>query len=605
MSTHQHTPPLPEPDALPLAMVETDNWVAADPDKIPYDPKTGRKASPTDPATWGALPQALAFARRRGWAVGFVLTRKAGIVAVDLDKCRDPATGAITVYAKSIVSRLPTYTEPSISGTGLHLYALGTLPPGGRKRGQVEMYNDARYVIVTGQPWAGCDQLTDCTKAIAKLHRETFPPDPTPAAPSPTGPLTLDTEEILRRCQGSARFQRLYAGDMSDYRDESKDGVDHSAADLALCNIVVRNGGTRAQADEIMRSSGLCRDKWDARRGARTYGEETLDKAFNGHVEPFRQRIARDQDSFIVNPQVAVLDPLPLAATGTDDALPDDVDALKAMIVTLTHRVEAAEQRAERAEARAAEAERKTAMLSRVQSRTVGIIRNNRLRQERFTAIALTNLFAHRESAGIRQADEQDDGLYKIPLGAVAEAAGISEDTASKHIATFETTGVLKKRKRWVPERINRETGEITPGRWRQFIGPATNVVDFVEAVAALDPKRTRKDGTEVGAWGGARTSCPDHPNAGTVKRWTLHCAECDRQLDAGEERIDAEEGNPQLADVAPSVASHYRSRNGGIDYNDLPAADGTVAGAWLHGAPLPGMGPRQHGDLSPGGPAP
>ncbi len=277
----------------------------------------------------------------------------------------------------------------------------------------------------------------------------------------------------------------------------------------------------------------------------------------------------------MVKSQVERFVPPPLAATGTDDALPNDVDALKAMIVDLTRRVEVAERRAERAESRAEAAERKAATLSHLQSKTTGILRNNKLRQERFTSVALAYQFGNREAAG----DPGEDGLFPIPLARIAESAGVSTNTVSRHITTLEAAGVLRKQMRWIPERVDTATGEIIPGHKRQFIGPVGNVVDFVEAVTALDPKRFKKnsDGelVEVGAWGGAQASCPEHPNAGTVKRWTLHCAECDRQLDAGEEHLDPEGVNRQVAALDPCVASHYRSRNGGIDYttSQLPTA--------------------------------
>ncbi len=231
-------PPLPDPATLPPELVAL-SWVATDPtNKIPINPKTGGKASPTDPTTGGTLDQALTFARRRGWAVGCILTADAGIVVVDLDKCINVETGAITPEAKAIARLLPTYTEPSISGTGLHFYAFGTLPPGRRKHGNVEMYDSERYVVVTGQPYGGRGRLTDCTAALAELHRDIFPSAPTPTVAPSVGPLTLDTSALRERCEDSAKFRALFAGDISEY------GGDASSAELAFIDIIVRNGGT-------------------------------------------------------------------------------------------------------------------------------------------------------------------------------------------------------------------------------------------------------------------------------------------------------------------------------------------------------------------------
>jgi putative DNA primase/helicase len=120
--------------------------------KVPYCAfKPTQKASSTDPATWCDFDTARdAIQRGKLPLLGFVLGQ--GYVGVDLDKCRHPETGVIEAWALEIVEQLNSYTEISMSGTGVHVICRGELPKGGRREGRIEMYDSARYFVMTGQP---------------------------------------------------------------------------------------------------------------------------------------------------------------------------------------------------------------------------------------------------------------------------------------------------------------------------------------------------------------------------------------------------------------------------------------------------------------------
>jgi primase-polymerase (primpol)-like protein len=45
-------------------------------DKVPFDPKTGRAASSTDPATWGVFEQAVATSKKWRWLRGHWIRTK-------------------------------------------------------------------------------------------------------------------------------------------------------------------------------------------------------------------------------------------------------------------------------------------------------------------------------------------------------------------------------------------------------------------------------------------------------------------------------------------------------------------------------------------------
>jgi hypothetical protein len=70
--------------------------------------------------------------------------------------------------------------------------------------------------VVTGQPYEGRDRLTDCTAALAELHRDLFPPAPTPSAPVSVTPMSIDTDALQQRCEGSPKFRALFAGDLGN-----------------------------------------------------------------------------------------------------------------------------------------------------------------------------------------------------------------------------------------------------------------------------------------------------------------------------------------------------------------------------------------------------
>lgn len=66
--------------------------------KLPSTPPTGKNAMPNEPSTWGTLAAAQAAVTRYGLrGVGVLLGD--GLCGIDIDHCRDPATGALSDMA--------------------------------------------------------------------------------------------------------------------------------------------------------------------------------------------------------------------------------------------------------------------------------------------------------------------------------------------------------------------------------------------------------------------------------------------------------------------------------------------------------------------------
>jgi len=249
-------------------------------DKIPVDPNTGGNASSTDPATWSAFETALSRAKRDGLAgIGFVFTRDDPYVGIDLDGVID-AQGNTEQWVLDYMRLFNSYAERSRSGTGVHIIVRGTLPPGGRKRGPVEMYDSGRFFVFTGNVLPDYDAIRDAQEAIDLIHREQFgeqEPRPETVRP-PAQAVDLDDAALIAKASGARnghKFERLWQGNISGYPSQSE-------AELALCSaLAFWTGGDAARVDRLFRQSALWRDKWDSRHYANgsTYGEATVAKA--------------------------------------------------------------------------------------------------------------------------------------------------------------------------------------------------------------------------------------------------------------------------------------------------------------------------------------
>ena len=88
--------------------------------KMPMQPG-GAPASSTDFKTWSTFER-VCNSNGQFDGIGFVFTKEAGFVGIDLDKCRNPETGETEKWALAIIGELDSYTlNLSQSGTGCHV----------------------------------------------------------------------------------------------------------------------------------------------------------------------------------------------------------------------------------------------------------------------------------------------------------------------------------------------------------------------------------------------------------------------------------------------------------------------------------------------------
>jgi putative DNA primase/helicase len=315
-SSAQEIPPRPQPlvviperipeslKALKQFVVWRYFWIADRQiwDKPPLNARTGNLASSTNPGTWGTFTHAItSYASGLFDGIGLVLCKKNHIVGVDLDHCRNTDTGDIESWAWEIMRELNTYTEISPSGTGLRFLAEGTLPGKGRKKGAIELYDNARYLTLTGQHVEGTPtSIEPRQEAVNALLVRVFgssQTEPNPPNPQPNGISSRfeDNEILAKACaaRNGEKFTRLWNGSTADYTRNGNAG--HNEADLALCALIAFWTRDPEQLDRLFRRSGLMRPKWDESRGGETYGAMTIRKALEFQGEAWHAQGIDDE----------------------------------------------------------------------------------------------------------------------------------------------------------------------------------------------------------------------------------------------------------------------------------------------------------------------
>lgn len=292
-------------DIIPQELKTLPNWICwqAVPDevrgkikKMPINPLTGGNAQSNNPSTWTDFDTAVR-ASTSYTGIGFMFGN-CDYFGVDIDGVGDEIA-AYRDGAENIVSEfigtLQSYTELSQSGKGIHIICKGSLPKGGRRQGNVEMYETGRFFVMTGVPLAEYADISVCTESIKPLHEKYIGGGKEPQ-PNRRPAVSLDSaDDIVRaacKSKNGSKFAALYGGDISGYTSQSE-------ADIAFCNMLAFWTGCDAdKMDCIFRSSGLMRDKWDRKQSGSTYGAITIQKAIAGCSETYSPSRA---DGFSVN----------------------------------------------------------------------------------------------------------------------------------------------------------------------------------------------------------------------------------------------------------------------------------------------------------------
>ncbi len=425
-------------DAVPLELRERAQWVCwrrelvnGKPTKVPYNARTGRKASTTDARTWSTSATAVRACERGTYAgVGYVFSADDPYTGLDFDHCWDPETGTIAPVVVAEILAFASYAEISPSGTGVHVYLRAQMPDGARhKREGFEAYDRSRFFTVTGQQLpttpATIAEAQDALDAFCLAHFAPRKTAVTAAPPASRPPCSDSDSELLMRARNDlksgTRFCTLFdRGDLAAY------GGDDSAADLALCNHLAYwcGPGSEQRIDSLFRQSQLMRDKWEQRADYRAW---TIDKALDGRTD-FAGNGARERG--IVN-QVCATSP------AHEETESETVRALRAELERTRGELERA-----RAEAAAL--------------RVANVELNKRLTwHERVAAVPTPVLNASakatlpvvvRELARVRPEQLSDDGMWTPYLPTLAQKCGVSAGTLGANLQRYEQIGIIRRK---------------------------------------------------------------------------------------------------------------------------------------------------------------
>lgn len=259
--------------------------------KMPKNPYTGGNAQSNNNETWSDYNTAVAAVSLYQFdGLGFFFDN--GYFGVDIDgveaEVDDFLHGSDNIISE-FVHTLGSYSELSISKTGIHIICKGSLPKGGRRKKNVEMYQNGRFFIMTGNKIADYSDVVDCTKNIKALHEKYIGGGLEPTTGIISKPdMDLSENDIVKLISHSKQartFEDLYSGNWDNYYTSQSD------ADMAFCNMLAFwTGRDYAKMNNIFRSSGLMREKWDRKTANTTYGAITLNKAIKDCIKTYEPK---------------------------------------------------------------------------------------------------------------------------------------------------------------------------------------------------------------------------------------------------------------------------------------------------------------------------
>lgn len=271
---------------VPSAMKALPNWCAyrtrwnaekGKKDKFVLSPHDGHWAKSNDPTTWADFDSAMKFARAKDCeGLAFALDGKCGISCIDLDKCLDTSEGTKSQLAEEVLSEMQqNYTEISASGNGLHIFLKDTIVGNTYNNRavvngeEIEVYESARFISMTGNLYEGRDELRPCS-AAAKAKIRGMLKERVKYEVKPHSELMAGDNVVLDRIKRSRRKDEYEALESGQGLTGNKSRDDYRMSAI----LAFFSGGNVDQIVRIIRSSGQNRsDKPDI------YYQRTAEKA--------------------------------------------------------------------------------------------------------------------------------------------------------------------------------------------------------------------------------------------------------------------------------------------------------------------------------------
>ena len=228
-------------DNIPVLLKERPNWVCwgigGAPLKSPYSPASLLSGRPSPakagvPETWGSYQAAVECVERgRARGIGFEFDG-GDIYGADLDHVVD-GSGNLSPEAMEVVDKLASYTELSLSQSGLHIFVFAPGADITRHRKKdcfLEIYNTGRYFTVTGNVFGGAKTIETRTAELQAVHDKHLIPEAVQKAarlPPPT-PCAEQGRFLSVGLQRDKVFAALWNG--------ARRVGNESADDIALMN---------------------------------------------------------------------------------------------------------------------------------------------------------------------------------------------------------------------------------------------------------------------------------------------------------------------------------------------------------------------------------
>ena len=253
--------------------------------KPPYRPDNPRKAAKSnDATTWGSYEDAVAaVAANQADGIGVMLL-EGELAAVDLDACRDPVSGVLTIWGErhrvEAIAR-GLYVEITVSGTGLRFIGLShgdklhrRFPIKQSTHEGIELYRKCeRYITISGLQEGQCESMPEIDEYLDLLFQRYTIGNPQPATPTV---LNLNTATP----QASDYFQDVIENGAPEGERSEKfsEVVWHLASGGASIEEIVEelakypNGIGAKYAKRLLAEVTRCYDKWRSQRLATITG---------------------------------------------------------------------------------------------------------------------------------------------------------------------------------------------------------------------------------------------------------------------------------------------------------------------------------------------
>lgn len=274
---------------VPTEMAHLEQWVLWKAEKIKDKDEYGKvpyqlieiPASSTNPSSWSSFDKTIQKLDDYD-GVGFVLTKEDDYICLDLDDIHiDKETyKPLTDIAKEVMQK--TWWEVSPSGTGIHAYFKGILPDEVKRKNKsehLELYSHSRFMTFTGvndevYREVSCDQIYIDSLVEHYFKREVSTNDTINYDITPANLDDVEVMKLMEKSKNADKLSKLMSGGWREIFESQ------SEADLSLLNaLAFYTQKNIAQMDRIFRDSDLMRPKWDELRGAKTYGQISIEKA--------------------------------------------------------------------------------------------------------------------------------------------------------------------------------------------------------------------------------------------------------------------------------------------------------------------------------------